>query len=210
MRNSPQFPIKNHSHIIGVDEVGMGSLAGPVVVCAVLFSTKLHETYRIGDLGIRDSKLMTAKQRETSALQIRNLPINYQISLCYPATIDKLNIYQASRRAMRRAILTLSPPSPSYSKRGTEGAIVLVDGPHIIPGLDLPQQAIIKGDQKIFAIACASILAKVYRDKMMQTYAKRYPQYGFQRHKGYGTAFHYAMLAHYGPSLIHRRSFSLT
>ena len=190
--------------VIGVDEVGMGCLAGPVVVCAVSMDNK----YDIGDFGVRDSKKMSPKQREACLDKIKKLNLKYQISLCYPKTIDKINIYQASRKAMRRAVLRLSPPSPSYSKRGTEGAIVLVDGPRIIKNLDLPQKAIVHGDRKVFAIACASILAKVFRDKMMRNYAKRYPKYGFDKHKGYGTKLHYAMLAKYGPTLIHRRSFA--
>ena len=85
--------------------------------------------------------------------------------------------------------------------------MVLVDGPYPIAGLDLPQRAIIKGDQKIFAIACASILAKVHRDRMMVRYAKRWPEYGFERHKGYGTSYHRTQLTAFGPSEIHRKSF---
>lgn len=181
--------------IIGVDEVGMGCLAGPVVVCAVAMSGN----YTIGDFGVRDSKLMTPKQRETCAKLIQNLNIKYQIALCHPKTIDNLNIYQASRKAMRRAV----------GKVSSDQCVVFVDGPHKIPRLDLPQIPVVRGDRTIFSIACASILAKVYRDKMMRTYAKRFPQYGFERHKGYGTKMHYAALAAHGPCEIHRKSFTL-
>lgn len=184
--------------IIGVDEVGMGCLAGPVVVCAVQISNNLDKKYKIGDFGVRDSKLMTPKQRETCAKQIQKLNLKYKISFCQPKTIDKINIYQASRKAMKRAVEKV------HSGQG----IVLVDGSHKIPSLNLPQQAVIKGDQKVFAIACASILAKVYRDNMMRKYAKKYPQYGFERHKGYGTKLHKAMLKQHGPCVIHRMSFS--
>lgn len=181
-------------NIIGVDEVGMGCLAGPVVVCAV----STTNTYKIGDFGITDSKKLSTKQREACVSQIKKLKINYQLSLCYPKTIDKINIYQASRRAMKKIVTKL------------KGDMILVDGNKKIPNLKLPQQAIIKGDQKVFAIACASILAKVYRDKMMIRYSKKYPQYGFEKHKGYGTKLHYAMLSQHGPCKLHRKSFRLS
>ena len=193
--------------IIGVDEVGMGCLAGPVVVCAVLIPQNLHKKYKIGDLGVRDSKLMTPKQRETTAKLIKKLNLKYQISLCYPKTIDKINIYQASRKAMRRAIKKVQSVNLKM-KHDSSKLKILIDGNKKIQNLNLPQQAIIHGDRKVFAIACASILAKVYRDRMMRTYAKKYPHYGFEHHKGYGTKHHMAMLAKHGPSVIHRRSFA--
>ncbi len=200
--------------VIGVDEVGMGCLAGPVVVCAVALSPDFPHI-----AGIRDSKLLSKKQRETLAFELKKRKIRFQISLCYPRTIDKINIYQAARKAMRRAIARLATPlDPPYLKggsknsspleaRGAGGVVVLVDGPHKISGLNLPQLAIIKGDRTVFAIACASVIAKVHRDRMMVRYAKRFPQYGFERHKGYGTKLHVAMLTRYGPTAIHRRSF---
>ena len=190
------FFAEGYKRIIAVDEVWMGCLAGPVVVCAVVL-TKDIPLIR----NIRDSKLMTAPQRETCADIIKKLKLKYKISYCYPKTIDKINIYQASRKAMRRAVTAIQ--LYSYT------AIVLVDGPHKIPNLKLPQQAIVHGDRKVFAIACASILAKVYRDKMMRNYAQKYPRYGFEKHKGYGTKLHYAMLAKYGPCELHRKSFRI-
>ena len=177
----------------------MGCLAGPVVVCAVHLPYNLHKKYKIGDFGVRDSKLMTPKQRETVSKLIKKLPIKYQISLCHPKTIDKINIYQASRKAMRKAV----------TKVRSGQCVVLIDGPYKIPKLELPQRAIVKGDRTVFAIACASILAKVYRDKMMIKYAKKYPQYGFEKHKGYGTKYHIATLAHFGPCVLHRKSFTI-
>ena len=188
--------------VIGVDEVGMGCLAGPVVACAVALTRDFQLI-----AGVRDSKLLSQKQRETLVRTLKQCGIIFQISLCYPKTIDKINIYQASRRAMRRAIAKLSPQVPPLIHKRGLGGVVLVDGPYPIAGLDLPQQAIVKGDQKVFAIACASIIAKVYRDRMMMRYAKRFPQYGFERHKGYGTKLHMEMLALHGPSPIHRNSF---
>ncbi|MEK7154420.1 MAG: ribonuclease HII, partial [Patescibacteria group bacterium] len=127
---------------------------------------------------------------------------------CLPKTIDKINIYQATRLAMRRAIRKLvyrkqRPKTPNLKLK----TIVLVDGKTKIAGLDIPQMAIVKGDRKVFSIACASLIAKVARDKMMKKYAKKFPNYGFERHKGYGTKFHQAQLAALGPSKIHRRSF---
>ena len=185
--------------VIGVDEVGMGSLAGPVVVCAVQAPRHL----RIGNFGVHDSKQLTPKQRETVAHELVNSKkLKYQIAYAYPKTIDKINIFQASRKAMARAIAKIQNPN-------TKNQMVLIDGPYIIKNLKLPQQAIIRGDRTVFAIAAASILAKVYRDNMMRNYAKRFPEYGFERHKGYGTKLHYAMLYQHGPCKLHRKSFIL-
>src|SRR3989344_1385720 len=204
-----------YTSVIGIDEVGMGCLAGPVVVCAVSFSKEFYASKRSSLDGVRDSKLLTARQRETLASQLIASPeLQYTISYCYPKTIDKINIYQAARKAMRRAVAKL------YSHKAIQAiqlysstalpprAIVLVDGPHKIQGLEMPQRAIVNGDRTVFAIACASIIAKVHRDRMMARYAKRFPQYGFERHKGYGTKFHVAMLVRFGPTEIHRRSFA--
>ena len=177
--------------------------------------------------GVRDSKMLSASQRERLASAIKESGIHYAIRLAYPKTIDRLNIFQASRQAMKRAVLTVLRRGPAAFyphriqstsvRRGSpsrttplENSVILVDGPHKIPGLAVEQQPIVKGDQKVFAIACASILAKVYRDTMMKRYAKRYPQYGFEKHMGYGTQLHYTRLGLHGPSEIHRRSFQLS
>lgn len=192
MRNLPRSPTKisRYYAVIGVDEVGMGSLAGPVVVCAV----QVPPRWKIGDFGVRDSKSLTAKQRETIAA---TLSFPHYISWCYPKTIDTINIFQAARKAMWRAVQKL------------RGNVVFVDGPHKIPKLSIHQVPVVKGDSTVFAIACASIIAKVHRDRMMTRYARRFPQYGFERHKGYGTKLHYAMLYQYGPCALHRKSFTL-
>ena len=199
-----------YDSVIGVDEVGMGCLAGPVVACAVALTCDFPFIKEV-----RDSKLLSPQQRETLARTLKQSGIRFQISLCYPKIIDRINIYQASRKAMRRAITPLIPlidkvemrNSSPLEARGAGGVVVLVDGPHKIQGLDLPQRTIVKGDRTVFAIACASVIAKVYRDRMMIRYAKRFPQYGFERHTGYGTKLHYAMLTKHGPTAIHRRSF---
>ncbi|MEK7133639.1 MAG: ribonuclease HII, partial [Patescibacteria group bacterium] len=131
--------------------------------------------------------------------------LKFQTAHCLPKTIDKINIYQAARLAMKRAVSKLISTMGIFAT--AKMPIVLIDGPHKIAGLNLPQMAIVKGDRKVFSIACASILAKVTRDKMMKGYAKKFPNYGFERHKGYGTKFHQVQLAALGPCKLHRRSF---
>ena len=215
-----KFPHKTMEHklfaagyrqIIAVDEVGMGALAGPVVVCAVMFNKTFFQKTHKKLCRLRDSKLLSPKKRAGFQKELVKLPgLKYQISYCYPKTIDRLNIYRAARVAMRRAVYKvmgnrLLQPKTYNLKPST---IVLVDGPYKIPGLSLPQLPIVKGDRKVFAIACASIIAKVYRDKMMTKYAKRFPGYSFERHKGYGTRLHQAQLAALGVSKIHRKSFA--
>ena len=206
--------------IYAVDEVGMGCLAGPVVVCAVAFKKKFFNRRHEKLNWLRDSKLLLAHQREYYAQKlISDKNIKYQVSCVYPETIDRLNIYQASREAMKRAVKKLVASSKynvvrsrknhtTYYMLHNTKTVVLVDGPYKIAGLEINQIPIIKGDRKVFAIACASIIAKVYRDKMMIQYAKKYPHYGFEKHKGYGTKYHQAQLNHLGPCKIHRKSFA--
>ncbi len=186
--------------VIGVDEVGMGALAGPVVVCAASFNKDFFKKSHKKLQWLRDSKQLLPHQREKFAAELlKEKNFQYQISYCYPKTIDKINIYQAARRAMKRAVTKLTDLSK---------VVVLVDGKTKIQGMPLEQLAVVKGDRKVFAIACASILAKVFRDKMMVRYAKKFPGYGFERHKGYGTKEHQIQLAKLGPCSIHRRSFA--
>jgi ribonuclease HII len=195
-----KFFKKGYAQVIGIDEVGMGCLAGPVVVCSVAVTAKFCKENFARLAGIRDSKLLSESQREKFADTLLATPgFRYQLSLCHPATIDRLNIYQAARHAMRRSIGKLAQGDKVY---------VLVDGNKKIMGLELSQEAIIKGDQKIFTIACASVIAKVYRDRMMVRYAKKYPGYSFEIHKGYGTPAHLASLTRLGPCALHRKSFA--
>lgn len=212
-----------YRHIIGMDEVGMGCLAGPVVVCAVLFNRKFFKKTHKKLRWLRDSKLLRPHQREKFVKElIKERGLNFKVSFCHPKTIDRLNIYQAARFAMRRAIRKLvysfqlsvyrkqRPKTPNLKLKTAScklKTIVLVDGKTKIAGLDMPQMPIVKGDRKVFSIACASLIAKVARDKMMKKYAKKFPRYGLERHKGYGTKLHQAQLATLGPSKIHRRSF---
>ena len=198
--------------IYAVDEVGMGCLAGPVVVCAVEFKKKFFNRKHKKLHRLRDSKLLSVKQREEYAENLVQIPgFEFQICYSYPKTIDKVNIYNAARQAMKRAITRLAISSNEKPKAYSlkPKAIVLIDGPHKIPKLELDQIPIVKGDRKVFAIACASIIAKVYRDKMMTRYAKKYSGYGFEKHKGYGTKYHQAQLISLGQCEIHRKSFRL-
>jgi ribonuclease HII len=189
--------------VIGIDEVGMGCLAGPVVVCAVLFGKKFFKKTHKKLHWLRDSKLLSPHQREKFVSELlKEKGLKFQTARCLPKTIDKINIYRAARLAMRRAIKKLQ--TTHYQLQ----TIVLVDGKTEIAGLKIPQIAVVKGDRKVFSIACASIIAKVTRDKMMKKYAKKYPNYGFEKHKGYGTKLHQAQLAVLGPCKIHRRSFA--
>lgn len=191
-----------YRYVIGVDEVGMGCLAGPVVVCAVGTTKDFYKKSHLALSGLRESKLLSAVQREKFAKELmKEKNLVHALAYCHPKTIDKLNIYQAARLGMKNAIKKLKP---NFDLK----TIVLVDGPHKIVGLKLDQQAIVKGDRKVFIIACASIIAKVYRDKMMEKYAKKYPGYGFEKHKGYGTKYHQAQLTALGPSVTHRKSFT--
>lgn len=188
--------------VIGVDEVGVGCLAGPVVVCATCFSKDFYKKEHYNFAGLKESKLLSASQRELFVKEfLKEKKLTYAISLCYPKKIDAVNIYQATRTAMRRAIKNVS----SKNSR----TVVLIDGNKKIKNLEFDQWAIIKGDQKVFIIACASIIAKVYRDKMMKRYAKQFPAYGFEQHKGYSTKIHQNALNKYGPCPVHRRSFRL-
>ncbi|KKR23709.1 MAG: Ribonuclease HII [Candidatus Yanofskybacteria bacterium GW2011_GWD2_39_48] len=201
-KNTESKYIKSgYGQVIGVDEVGMGCLAGPVVVCAAYFD-KLFYLGKSKNLeNVNDSKLLSAKRREVIVEELIKIKyFKYKISFCQPKTIDRLNIHKASKLAMKRAVSGLA--------RGTR-AMVLVDGLHEIPSLKIKQRTITKGDSKVFVIACASIMAKVYRDKLMAKYAKKYPKYGFEIHKGYGTKQHYAQLMSIGPCAIHRKSFRL-
>ena len=188
---------KNSSLIIaGVDEVGRGALFGPVVAAAVILPDSAIVDLAIA--GVTDSKLLSASQRQRLAIQIRALAVAYQISYASAHEIDRLNILQASLLAMKRAIVKLSI-QPDFC---------LIDGNQCIPGLLVPQQAVVKGDQKFTAIAAASILAKVWRDKLMIRLGLRYPQYDFAANKGYGTVNHRQAIQKYGITPHHRTSFS--
>ena len=178
--------------VAGVDEVGRGPLAGPVVCAAVILP--LEEEKRV--LGIDDSKKLSAKKREALAEQIRAAARAYAIAEVDAATIDEINILQATRLCMKRAVDMLTPAAD----------MVLTDG-NMTLDITLPQRSIVKGDALVCSIGAASILAKVYRDALMAEYAKLYPEYAFERNAGYGTKAHIRAIREVGACPIHRRSF---
>lgn len=180
------------SRIAGVDEAGVGPLAGPVVAAAVVFPPG------VGLKGVDDSKRLAPVEREALAEVIRATAAAFAVAHADPGEIDRVNIYHASLGAMRRALLALPEP-PDY---------VLVDGRRI-PSIEIPQDAIVQGDARCHAIAAASILAKTWRDALMREYDARYPGYGFASHKGYATAEHREAIRRLGPCPLHRRSFAL-
>ncbi len=177
--------------VAGVDEVGRGPRAGPVVVAAVILPVD-H-----GLVGLRDSKRLGATARARLERQILAVAIDHAIALASVEEIDSLNILQATMLAMQRAVASLR----------VRPAQVLVDG-NRAPRLPMPARAIIGGDDLVPAISAASILAKEHRDRLMVALAGAHPGYGFERHKGYGAAVHMEALARLGPSPAHRRSFA--
>lgn len=183
---------KGYRLVAGADEVGRGPLAGPVVAAAVILP--LEEEKRI--LGIDDSKKLSKKKREALAEKIKESAVAYAIEEVDEETIDKINILQATRLAMKRAIEKLSP-RPDF---------VLTDG-NMTLDISVPQESVVKGDAKIASIGAASILAKVYRDALMEKYAEAFPYYGFERNAGYGTRAHIEAIREMGICTIHRRTF---
>ena len=178
--------------VCGVDEAGRGPLAGPVVAAAVILPEDM------GDIFIYDSKQMTARQREAAYAKICRQAVAWSVGVVDRKYIDKYNILQATYEAMRKAVRSLAVPP----------ALMLVDGV-VIPGLEQPpQRRLVKGDTVSQCIAAASILAKVTRDAMMREIGRLYPEYGFDRNMGYGTAQHLKALVSHGPCPEHRRSFA--
>ena len=183
---------KGYRLIAGVDEVGRGPLAGPVVAAAVILP--VEEEKRI--LGVNDSKKLSPAKREGLALIIRERAVAYRIEEVDAETIDKINILQATRLCMKRAIETLSP-APDF---------VLTDG-NMTLDIATQQKSIVKGDALVYSIGAASIVAKVYRDELMRRYAEEFPGYGFERNAGYGTAEHIRAIREKGICKIHRKTF---
>jgi ribonuclease HII len=187
------------SRVAGVDEAGRGPLAGPVMAAAVILPCAWAVSgfdERLRDLN--DSKQLTARQRdEFFALLTAHPEIRHAIASADAGLIDRINILQATHRAMNQALAELQPP-PEH---------VLVDGLRVKSML-FPQTPLVKGDARSYSIAAASVLAKVTRDRLMLEYDRQWPVYGFAEHKGYGTPQHLAALAKHGPCPIHRRSFA--
>ena len=184
---------KGVQYIAGVDEVGRGPLAGPVVCAAVIMP--LDDESII--VGVDDSKKLSAKKRETLAEEIKKRALAYTIVEVSEKEIDEINILEATKLGMKKALETLEIAPQS----------VLTDG-NMTLNIDFPQKSVIGGDALCYSIGAASIIAKVYRDKMMDEYAKEYPQYAFDSNKGYGTAAHIQAIKEYGLCPIHRRTFT--
>lgn len=179
-----------YARIAGVDEVGMGCLAGPVVAAAVILPPEVRIDY------VRDSKTLTALQRGRLAELIKRKAIAWALGEASPQEIQVLNLHWAAVEAMKRALAALQPPPDA----------VIVDA-YRIPGLPWHHEAVIKGDQKVRSVAAASIVAKVQRDALMVEMDRQYPGYGFATHKGYATPTHQRALRNLGPCPIHRPSF---
>jgi ribonuclease HII len=186
-----EYRLKGYELIAGVDEVGRGPLAGPVISAAVVLPLDFDAT------GLNDSKQLNAKQRIRLKTHIEQDAISIGIGIVDVEYIDQYNILQATYHAMRKAVNQLTPHAD----------MILVDAVQI-PGLSIFQQGIVKGDQLSHSIAAASIIAKITRDTWMIDIAKKYPEYGFEQHMGYGTPQHLQAIHKWGPTPIHRRSFS--
>lgn len=180
------------TYIAGIDEAGRGPLAGPVVAAAVIFPKSVYIP------GVNDSKKLKASRREEVKEQIDSEALAVGIGIVHEGEIDRINILQATYIAMRKAVGCLSV-QPQH---------LLIDGMPL-PDKIYPQTAVIKGDQVCFSIAAASIIAKVTRDRMMEEYHEMFPEYGFDKHKGYGTKQHVATIRTHGLCPIHRRSFKI-
>jgi ribonuclease HII len=178
--------------VAGVDEVGVGALAGPVVAAAVILAPDVPVD------GLADSKLLTPKRRQTVFTLIMELATAIAIGRVEVVEVDRLNVYWAAMEARRRAVEAL-PIIPAH---------VLVDGQRRIAGCRLPQTPVVGGDSYSASIAASSIVAKVTRDSLMMEYGRLYPEYGFERHKGYATVAHIAALGRLGPLALHRRSYA--
>lgn len=186
---------ENSILIAGVDEVGRGALFGPVVAAAVILPpAALPEL--VTEL-IRDSKKLSSDRRLKLSAKICQVAMDWKIGFASTAEIDQINILQASLLAMKRAVLKLK----------VQPGLCLIDGNQPLKDLSIPQQTVVKGDERSLCIACASIVAKVWRDSLIVRFANSYPMYDLIANKGYGTAKHLQALQEYGPSPLHRLSF---
>lgn len=196
---TPDLPQLDAELPAGIDEAGRGCLAGPVVAAAVILHPRRHIP------GLADSKTLSPRARENLARQVKTLAIAWNVGLVWQKRIDEINILQATFEAMAKAAARLKP-GPGF---------LLVDGNKTIPedflfrhaGSIIPQKAIVDGDALVPAISAASIIAKTFRDRIMLALAQKWPGYGFDRHKGYGTKKHYEALRQLGPSPLHRLTF---
>lgn len=189
--------------VVGIDEVGRGPLAGPVVASAVFISPEI-KSLKMFDK-VKDSKKLSCRQREYYYDILMSHPeIKWGTGFVSEKAIDRINIFEATKLAMKKAVLEVR------KKLGRDISFLILDGSFRLSNLDISQKSIVKGDEKVLSCALASIVAKVKRDRLMARYHKKFPEYGFDRHKGYGTKFHYKMLEKLGPSVIHRKSFDIS
>lgn len=182
--------------VAGVDEVGRGALFGPVVAAAVIFPASTLPQLAIA--GVKDSKQLSHLRRLKLTQKIQGLALDWTIGYATSSEIDQINILQASLLAMKRAVLKLK----------VQPDLCLVDGNQSLPDLPVPQQTMIKGDERSLEIAAASVVAKVWRDELIVRFAAKYPDYDLGANKGYGTPRHRLALLQHGPSPLHRMSFS--
>lgn len=182
---------KGFKFIAGVDEVGRGCLAGPVVAGAVIL-----DPAKPLPIGLNDSKKISKKKREAISIEVQEHSLTYAFGQVEADEIDQINILEATKKAMKLAIQNLL----------VNADFLLIDALEL-KDVDLPQKGIIRGDSISASIAAASIIAKVYRDNLMKDYAEAFPKYGFERHAGYGTKFHLEALRNHGATTIHRKSF---
>ena len=216
---------KGFRFVAGLDEAGRGPLAGPVVAAAVIIKNYDLKIFNKDFKGINDSKKLSEKQREYFyKILTKNKNIKWGIGIVSEKVIDKINILEATKLAMLKAIVSLrGARGPLWGRRGNleyvhkpldcfaaarndESMFLLVDGNFSLK-IGLPEKSVVKGDQKVVSISAASIIAKVTRDRIMEKYDKKYPQYGFKRHKGYPTLAHRNTLKKIGPCPIHRKTF---
>lgn len=195
---------RGYKYVVGLDEAGRGPLAGPVVACTFVIKNKrLTKSLKYLLSQIKDSKKLSKKKREELFELIKN---NYQVEWgtgkVSEKIIDKINILESSKLAMKRAVLNLE------KKLGQKVEFLLIDGNFKIDS-EILQKSIIRGDDKIFSIAASSIMAKVTRDRIMKKYDKKFPEYGFSKHKGYPTKLHRKMIKKHGICKIHRKTFKL-
>ena len=186
-----KFLSEGKKYVAGVDEVGRGPLAGPVVCCAVIMPLKDNDIIE----GVDDSKKLYESKREKLAALIREKAIAVSVAEVSPEEIDEINILNAVKKCMTAAVngLTVKPD------------ITIVDGCDLKLGFNA--EYVVKGDLKSYTVGCASIVAKVYRDEMMKKLAEKFPAYGFEKHKGYGTAAHIKAIKENGPCSLHRKTF---
>lgn len=202
---------KGYKNVACIDEAGRGPLAGPVVAAAVSLKSDFNSLLKSDFNNIRDSKQLSPKQREYFYKILTKHPaVEFGVGIISEKVIDKINILEATKLAMKKAVGKLAGvglPKINFGEvRLPRIDFLILDGNM---KLDLPilQKAIVKGDEKVFSCAAASIIAKVTRDRMMLKYHKKFPQYRFDLHKGYGTELHLEMLKKFGPCAIHRKSF---